>query len=517
MKPTATAILLVLALAAGGVAHRISEHDSRTTEARRSVPDAKRPQPGRNQPTHGTVMMVDELLAAIKGGDRLTLIIHLDEKLASLPADEFPRMLRELRRRDVTRSSEELQNALFEYWAEADADGLLQCAEQRGYDIKFESVIGLCFLYNSGAAVAAIHRWHAKGATAKSLQNIWEKALAPLCSNDPVKALRLAGQHEVLSLETLPSCLFGAVEKWAQMDPRGAVSFTAAHPKLLANALTGWAANEPAEAVAWINSQPLETRSALPLELVLRQFALKHPQDAASFIDIKDKQIFRDALAGGMANLSPPDAARWISTVPDAERAELAGHLSSSMAYRDPAAAAAFLALIPREWLTDRRNEVLDHWAVMDRWGFRDPVAAAKWIQEGHVPAAAADRWLPNVVNHWLNVDRMAALDFIDSLPSSEVKGQLALEASRIMQDGDMESARDFALALPDPAMRVGACCRILDTRFLDDSAQARADGWIAGISDPAIRQEMQAEAEKRWPDPRKEEARRAAVKAALQ
>ena len=105
-------------------------------------------------------------------------------------------------------------------------------------------------------------------------------------------------------------------------------------------------------------------------------------------------------------------------------------------------------------------------------------------------------------MNAWLNLDRAAAMAFLESRPDGEWKGRMLLRASRILTDGDPESAQHYAQSLPDPALRLGASREILASSFgadKGDAAKTAAQKWAAGITDPKIRQEMEAEITKRW------------------
>ncbi len=166
------------------------------------------------------------------------------------------------------------------------------------------------------------------------------------------------------------------------------------------------------------------------------------------------------------------------------------------MSDRDPAAAASLLAMVPDT--VDEGNAS----KVLREWGWRDPSAAALWIQEGHLSAAITERCLPEVVDAWRGMDRGAAHHFIAALPRDEMQGRLLLDASRILTDGDHESACVFVQALPEPGQRAGAFRRMLEVEFREPEARERAMKWIGSISDAAVRNGMETAPWKRWPEP---------------
>ena len=109
---------------------------------------------------------------------------------------------------------------------------------------------------------------------------------------------------------------------------------------------------------------------------------------------------------------------------------------------------------------------------------------------------------MPEVVEAWRGIDRGAADEFIAALQKDEMQGRLLLEASRILADGDRDSACDFAGGLPEPAQRAGAFRRILEVEYREPDDKQHALQWIAGMSDAATRKEMETAAQKRWPEP---------------
>ncbi len=196
---------------------------------------------------------------------------------------------------------------------------------------------------------------------------------------------------------------------------------------------------------------------------------------------------------------SPEDVAEWLRTLPQEERSDALGNACQRMSDRYPAAAASLLGMIPD--MVDASTAS----SVLREWSWCDPSAAALWTQEGHLPAAITERCLPEVVEAWRGMDRGAADQFIAALPKDEMQGRLLLEASRILTDGDRDSALDYALAVPEPAVRAGAILRILESEFKEAAGKDKALQWIAGISNSGIRDEVLVAAQKCWPAPLQE------------
>jgi len=138
----------------------------------------------------------------------------------------------------------------------------------------------------------------------------------------------------------------------------------------------------------------------------------------------------------------------------------------------------------------------------LQEWGWKDPSAAALWIQEGHLPAAITEKCLPEVMDAWRGVDRGAANRFIVALPGNEMQGRLLLDASRILTDGGLESACEFVRGLPESAQRVGASLGILEAAFRRQGEREKAMKWIGEMADSGVRNEMLAAAQKCWPEP---------------
>lgn len=497
MKPLPALLLLAFAMAGGAFTHHLTENTHESSRGFRSIGSAVRSEPKRSRLPKGIAQLADKLISAAQGTAGPVNWILLDDTLASLTADQFPPLCRELTRRGTLANDYgTLEEALIEYWAATDAEGLLTCAAQPELGFNLKDVVAACYLHKPDAVIDAIRRSEASGNN--EAEELWLMALYSLPSD--AAALAVMARHDVFTERNVPDWIVTKMRRWAGKDPAAAVALAEQHPALLQHALEGWVGTDPDAAVAWMGQRPGKMLPPESLEFAVRQFARGHPAEAGRFIDqVEDKQEFYKAQAEGMAALPVSESAAWIKTLPSNERTAAYIVLTELLTNRDPAAAASFCSQLP-ELAPDLST---DH--VVVAWAARDPAAAMEYLQTGKLPATVRARRAADVLRNWLVVDRAAALDFLERQPASEAKGQALLKASRILTDGDPESARDYALGLPENSLRVGACREILNTQLRQlnanpNEARVQAGKWIAAIPDAAIRKEMEAELAGRLP-----------------
>jgi hypothetical protein len=493
MKTLPAILLLLAACALGAFTHHLTE--SGAAEAgpgKRTVPAAR---VTGGVARDAALAEVAKTLQETADGpdDGRTDWIRLDEVLSTLKAADFHPLATELARHSNGKLHVHSApcSSLLEYWAAADAAGLLRCAEAGEFGLTLEMGIGRCMVHAPELVVAAIRRRQAVGEDAEKIWQLWAwGALPPLALHSPEKAWKLAAENGVLSEKTV-SVLDTALLKWVMRDAAAAVNFARQHRELLPAVLSAWVATAPDAAFAWSDAHPGECEDGNWVEAGLAGFAREHPLEAERFLSRLDTP--HDVIgrqAEGLVRSDPVSAAAWLNKLSDDARENaLPGALDYLMNSRQPARAAEFCARLTKPPDADKIFRIFGDWSL------QDPAAAMAMLHSNRLPENATELCLPMVMDRWLTYDRRAAEAFIAQQPSSEASGMMQLQASNLLEDGNAESARDFALNLGSPAERLGACRQILRRWFPDDPGRNEAARqWLAEITDSAIRSQLDSE-----------------------
>ena len=485
MKTLPAILLLLAACALGAFTHHLTERDApEAAPRRRPVPAAG--VTGGAAAGRSPAQLAQALSEAMDSpADGRTDWIRQDELLSTLKAADFHPLAAELAGR--TKGKLFGYGALLEYWAAADAAGLLRCAEAGEFGLTLEMGVARCIVHAPELVVAAIRRRQAAGEDAEKIWQLWSwHALPPLALHSPEMAWMLAAENGVLSEKTV-SVLDAALLKWVTRDAAAAVNFARQHRELLPAVLSAWVATAPDAAFTWTDAHPGECEDGNWAETGLSGFALEHPLDAERFLSRLDSA--NDVIGRqmeGMVRSDPASAAAWLNKVPDDARENaLFGALDYLMNSRQPARAAEFCARLTKPPDADQVRRIFDNWSR------QDPAAAMAMLRSNRLPENTTELCLPMVMDRWLGYDRRAAEAFIAQQPASEASGVMRLQASNLLEDGNAESARDFALGLASPAERLGACRHVLLKGGLGESAPA----WMAGIGDATVRAALEAEA----------------------
>jgi hypothetical protein len=229
-----------------------------------------------------------------------------------------------------------------------------------------------------------------------------------------------------------------------------------------------------------------ETEEETDFDQSIAEGMVRHfPEEALAFVEKgKDKDRLYNQLALHVARRPAAEAVAFVKAVPEDRRKEVYGEICSSMAYYDPAAAVTLCSQLP-ELLSDRASDTA--FVSLAR---KDAEAAVPWMKPGKLPDEIRERVLPEMIDAWMVTDRESAMRFVKAQPPSELMGRILLESSRVLGDLDNEGARDFAMTLTDPALRIGACRKILEGAFGGDDS-VKKDQWIAGIPDAAVRKAL--------------------------
>jgi hypothetical protein len=428
-------IVCIFATAAGAVAHRLGlstvmEHKAQMGA---SAGQLAREIPVGTSSVHAYMNETDEVLA--------------EEILASLTAEEFPRLAEEMLQRNTDLSS------IIGLWAEADVGGLL----------------------------IFIERYKAAGVEKEKINRWLDLAFENM--GDPVVALAAAEKHGLLDEEDHVYRLSHLATALTKRDPLAALNFAAAHPQVLETVLAGWSEREPAAVLSWMRERVGKQLEQHVMDAVLGHMAQRDPKSAEKFLALaQNQEEIYHGLARSMKDKSIDEVSTWLDTLPENGRTVAYQDLSSDWRSSAPNKAAALCMTFP-EFATEQNSG--DAQTTLKEWAKGNPVGAIQDYQLGKIPTGVAEKILPDLVEAWFLVDRSAALAFIHAQPDSEQKGVLLLQTSRILEEGDARAGLDYALLLPEPAARLGACRRVIGQPNEENKA------LIASIADAAIRKAL--------------------------
>lgn len=281
----------------------------------------------------------------------------------------------------------------------------------------------------------------------------------------------------------LHDTLCTVVQRWAKQDAAAALAFGEQHPDYLPSVLEGWTVADPDAAVSWMRERQ-ESLGAFQIERMIEIIAKTHPKQAGRFVElVENKNNFYASQAIGLAEEPVAEIAAWLETVPEEWRKDAYVALCTSFSNNsDPEKAASLCMTFPEFASIEYSDQSLIAWSR------QDAMAAIRHFQAGDIPPAVTERVLPELVDAWMRVDRKAALAFIATQPPSETLGRTMLDATLIIQEGDHEASRDFAMSLPALSMRIGACRQILSKADMLEAEKAR---WTASIPDAAVREAL--------------------------
>jgi hypothetical protein len=475
VKAIPSIFLLAMAGVAGAFAHHLT--DSGRPEAVKkpgiseSVPAGASATP---LPRHDGKQRTGEILAAWENDDWQAF----DQNMAGMKPEDFPPLARE-----IILQKKSLEEVM-EYWAAADAKGLLAFAMQEGSGLDLRSVVAHCFPYAPDAVFDFIRRVDGDPKVVKELVS---SALGDGKEMDPaaimagaVKAGIFKGSDEIYA--------FGRViSRWAEKDTAAAFAFAKTHPAYWKFAFSGWSHRDLDAALTWVRGEGEPLVDPEMIERVVRFRAESHPEDAGRVEPFaRDKNAFYESLATGMSQKPVTEIAQWLKTVPEDQRKTAYGVLCDRLEAKTAGQGVAFSMMFPELASPEDAGRALVDWSKSD------PVAAIQSFQSGKLPAAVSDQVLPELVDSWMVVDREAALAFVKTLPPGETLGRIMITASRILGDGDRESALEYAQSLPDVATRIGACRLIRERMFYGDNGEKDAAAWMATIPDVAVRKALE-------------------------
>ena len=461
-------IAYVLAALVGGAAHRLMMSVDGALPVAQEQVEVRRSESGSSVMDLANVYLNEE-------DD-----VVREQMLATLTADQFPLLAEELN------NQHKALHGLLHFWVEVDVQGLLSFMERHPLRDEYWSVIGDCFQIEPEGTLSAIERFKSAGLPPEKVNQLIDLAFESI--GDPQASIMAAEKHGLLPAKDHLYRLNYMVTALAKLDMKAAVALGERFPEVLDTALNAWSVKEPEAVLNWMRERLGKQLDSSIADSVLCAMAQLHPESADQYLAMAgDKAAVYRGLASSFKGKPIEELTVWLDSLPEEGRSAAYEQLCDAFRFKDRGKAAALCMTFPELATTGNSGNAGD--LIVD-WAQQNPVGALQDYQAGKIPPAVVERTLPRIVESLFLLDRSAAMTFVHAQPDSEIKGQLLLQTSRILQDGDRESALDYALQLPEPASRLGACRGVLSANFYTDSEVAKQD-WIGKIPDVAIREAL--------------------------
>ena len=285
------------------------------------------------------------------------------------------------------------------------------------------------------------------------------------------------------------SFLFYAIgQRWAEIDPRGAMQFGFERRKVdernsfLRAAESKWAARSPAEAAAWLETLPPGgCRNSLMNE-VINSMVGTDPQGALERLRQQGGENAPWMTRGffsGWVSRDPTHAAAAALELHGELGKKAAESVAKSWAQADPSSAMVWAASISNASM--RKNLV---GSIVEQWAQADPVAELAWARNQTDPQMRR-KAVANGLGSLAVKDLPAALEQINAMPSGEDRN-LAVEcAADAVCATDARSGLQLLEHLPVGPRRNEAASMICRT-WSQKEPQAALD-WLVGNAPPSL------------------------------
>lgn len=339
----------------------------------------------------------------------------------------------------------------------------------------------------SGQRVVAPDRLTSQSLDVRSLPlpESWVQAKGPAVALRPLEySLRpargiladLCCQIEAASLDDIPAllaqlqrpeyrrfrgiCLDLLVQRWAQIEPAGALAYvmgcapTERHA-LISAVFVSWVVGDAeAACTAFEKLEPNGVREAAFKGLV-SGWVSADPTEAVAYLSaVSDRDLSRSAPAELVETLwshGPVATAAFLATLKTGElKIGAFRHLARNWAEQEPAAAAQWAAR-----LGEAPHAVAALREIAHTWSAATPTAAASWA--GSLPSGVQRKAaIAEVVGVWATVAPAAAAEWVGGLDGSESYDLAATQFIERIASIFPQAAESWALTLSDEASRAG-------------------------------------------------------------
>ena len=362
---------------------------------------------------------------------------------------------------------------------------------------------------------ASAPRQERKSTRAMGGVGAWQRALF---EQDPVqRSQKLAELLATLDAQTAPGVaelFFGEgaekgfesearlfVRAWAQLDGERAVAFLeekgktkSANGAILA-ALGGWASNDPEAARLWAENAPDNVREDL-LFGVIDGWALTDFNAAADYAETRPRSGARTRfiqllLKRSMANGDIGGAQNWFAGISNDDHNRIYKRrafegIVSTMLYRDPAAAAQWIANQAGEQFVSPSSVN----ATARKLAESSPEDALRWLTSmPELEDSVSSRTHAGVLAQWASNEPERAGEWLRGNPNHVGYDEMARHYAAAVAGVDAEGAQRWAETIQDGGQREAAMVSIARQRMQRDGANADqllADGFSQAQVDAA-------------------------------
>jgi RNA polymerase sigma factor (sigma-70 family) len=217
-------------------------------------------------------------------------------------------------------------------------------------------------------------------------------------------------------------------------------------------ALGGWAANAPLQARSWIESLPESDAKETLILGLLDGWSTANFEAAAAYAESRPPSPARDRfrellLQRALRSRGIDGAQQWVQRIPDDERnrdykQQAFGDVVQAMLYRDPAAAARWIAeLGARDFVS---ADAVTNTAL--KLAQTSPTNALEWIRSLDASdAKGVAKGAGTVMGEWARTDAQAAGAWLQQNSAHPFYERLALGYIRTVAPIDREGARAWA------------------------------------------------------------------------
>lgn len=302
--------------------------------------------------------------------------------------------------------------------------------------------------------------------------------------------------------EIVRACAPNVAAAWGEHDPAGAAAFAwEMEPdnrwnRGLRQVMSEWASRDFTAAKQWVAGLPPGAMRDTALSIMLddRSWGGTNAPEPRVALDLAmtmgagQTDLQRETINRNMQRWARDDfdaAAAWARGLPNqALGADLLKTALAEMAGYDPKRAILNIGLLPADARADATTRVASAWA------FRDPAAAAQWVNSWPSGTDAAEV-RRTITGTWLRTNPAAAVAWIQSLPNDVLAAAISPQTIRQLVSFDPNAALAVATRLPDGEARAQALDSFARSWYQRDPTSAGL--WISQTGDLNAEQKQRA------------------------
>lgn len=290
--------------------------------------------------------------------------------------------------------------------------------------------------------------------------------------------------------------LESALHGWSEEDPAAAAQYVVQLPlseqnlHLVHAMARRWAERDQKAAMEWGSAQTDPAKRERAIGGVVSSWSDSDPAAAANFASSIENNFERNRVlevaARRWASQDTTAAMEWAQGLAGADRQRATESILREVAEYDPGRAATIYeeltASLPLKSQTTHEYRRMAE-EIASIWSSTSPQEAANWAmglpESGEVRRAA----IGNVAEHWLQLDSVAAGEWILQLPAGNVRDAAAERVVGSTVQSDPATAFDWANSLSDEGHSTGLMREVLHRWNSTDPVSAQAALDTASVS----------------------------------